>query len=191
MLFNIEITETNCAEHDADELVDGLTKLGNGCFATAYASGRDQVIKVSVGNDWGYMSFLEAMSRMKSHNPWLPRIHWVRVFMGRSGRDSDSRIVTCLERLERPWDSSGDVEDLSQKNAPLWQVYATMCKEIEGHVDRPETRQQDWIKRNPQLREALAVIHVAMASSGRGTDLHCGNFMVRGRQLVITDPIGF
>jgi hypothetical protein len=191
MLFNIDIVESSDPKAQAQSMVTGLEKLGNGCFATAYASGKDQVIKVSVGNDWGYMSFLEAMQQMPAQNPWFPRIHWVRVFMDESGLSDNNRIVTCLERLDRPWESSGFVDKFTDPNAALWTEYVTICKEIEAHMDRPATRQQDWIMNNAELMDALKVVKRAMKMSDRGTDMHCGNFMVRGRQLVITDPIGY
>lgn len=190
MMFTIEITETLNPVGDADQLVAGLQKLGNGCFATAYASGHDQVVKVGVGNDWGYMSFLEVMSQQHTQNPWLPRIHWVRVFMSSTGRESDNRIVTCMERLERPWSEGGRMVDENNKYNPLWQEYVNICGEIDDHMHSAKD-ETAWIDRNQELSAALQVVRQAMRACNRTTDMHYGNFMVRGRQLVITDPIGF
>lgn len=190
MLFNIDIIECNNPKEQAQDLVSGLQKLGKGCFATVYASDHNQVIKISEGQDWGYISFLEAMSQQRTHNPWLPRIQWAKVFMSNTGKEQDNRVVTCLEHLERPWKDCGTIDDEHDSSAEYWQKCVVQCKEIESHMSSGRN-QKDWINQNQELSAALQVVRQAMRACGRNVDMHCGNFMLRGRQLVITDPIGF
>lgn len=194
MLFPIDIVEVQYPEHEAAVMHDGMEKLGGGCFASAYASGTDRVIKVSRGHDWGYMSYLEALQSAAEYSPWMPKIFWVKVFMDPTGDERLSRIVTCMERLERPWPACHyrDVADDEwyQGQYAAWMPHMTMCYEVQRHIEN--VKEYDWIASNPETMAAVSTVHKAMKMCNRDPDLHLGNFMLRGQnQIVITDPIGF
>lgn len=153
-------------------------KLGSGAFGSAWTrtdSKIKQVIKMTHGNDWGYMAYLEMLSKVAAANPWLPRIDLVNVYMD---RDGDTCMVAIMEHLET-------IEQLPDRDR-----FRTEIEEIGEYIR--ERNSANWIKRDPQLLRAAEVVRAAHRRSRCSYDLHTGNILVRNKtQLVITDPLGY
>jgi hypothetical protein len=181
-MFQIQLHsgETN-SKSVMDKLkAQGQQRLGAGAFGSVWgAEGTDFVTKVTFGNDWGYLRYLE-MVQTAPHNPFFPRIHHVDVYMD---RDGDTVLVIKMERLDKRWDSWGGAFD------EAYEPFREMAREIRQHSYGIESH--DWIDDNADLKQALDLIQQAHLSTGCAKDLHGGNFMMRGHQLVITDPLGY
>jgi hypothetical protein len=159
----------------------GQKELGNGCFGSVWGSeGTDYVTKVTFGNDWGYLRYLE-MIQAAPHNPYFPRIHHVDVYLDAEG---DTMMVIKMERLDCRWGAWGGSDD------DHYEQYRNQAAEIKNQSYGCE--EYAWIREDADLQQALDLIEQAHKSIGCSKDLHAGNFMMRGRyQLVITDPLGF
>jgi hypothetical protein len=181
-MFQIQL---HAGETNSQTIMDQLKaqhqkQLGAGCFGSVWgAEGTDYVTKVTFGNDWGYLRYLE-MIQTAPNNPYFPRIHHVDVYLDSEG---ETIMVIKLERLDHRWESWGTAfnDDYEQ--------YRVQAREINRHARGIET--YDWIEDNADLHQALGLIQRAHKSSQCSLDLHGGNFMMRGHQLVITDPLGF
>lgn len=181
-MFPIVVTQVPDVENEIEYIRSQQTgmELGRGCFASVYASGQSRVIRVTDRNDWGYLTYLEKIRSYGRMNPWFPVVHHVDVYM-----DCNDRMGMCvvLERLTRPWNEWGETDD-------SWKPYKKIMEEIETAADHPASTAQ-WIRDNRELTEALNVVQSAKRSSGHAVDLHFGNIMLRGSQLVLTDPLGY
>lgn len=158
-----------------------MQELGAGSFGAVYGSAySDKVTKITYGNDWGYLAFLEEIRPHSNTNPWLPSIYSLDVYMDQNG---ETAIVVKMERLDRRWTSFGEAD-------PGYESLRKIAHEIRSHSYGIDTSQ--WISNNPELTTALTLIDNAKKRSNCSKDLHGGNIMVRGQnQLVITDPLGF
>lgn len=158
----------------------GMSTLGRGCFAAVYGSDRhDWVTKVTFGDDWGYVSFLEELSRVDA-NPWLPVIYAADVYMDDAGKTCS---VVRMERLRREWNAWGEA-------SPGFEQFVEIMREIRSQAYGFDKFQ--WILDNRELMAALDLIDRAHKASRCMKDMHAGNIMMRGRnQLVITDPLGY
>lgn len=158
-----------------------MRELGAGAFGAVYGSEySDTVTKVTYGDDWGYLAFLEEIRPHSGTNPWLPRIYCVDVYMDQNG---ETAIVVKMERLDRRWTAFGEAD-------PGYEKPRETAREIRGHSYGTEI--SEWITNNPELSQALELIDRAQKKSSCSKDLHGGNIMMRGQnQVVITDPLGF
>lgn len=181
-MFEIQLHagETNSQTITEQLKAQRQRELGAGCFGSVWgAEGTDYVTKVTFGNDWGYLRYLE-MIQTAGHNPYLPRIHHVDVYMDSEG---ETIMVIKMERLDNRWNCWGEAYDAD------FECYRVQAKEIKRQAYGIET--YEWIEEDADLQQALDLIHRAHLSSQCSKDLHDGNFMMRGHQLVITDPLGF
>jgi hypothetical protein len=181
-MFDINIHAVGDATQQSVLLLNQQTgtQLGRGCFASVYASAQDRVFRITHSlNDWGYLTYLEHVQQSGGHNPWLPVIYGVDVWM-------DDQYQMCMrvemERLTRPWDEWGVCTD-------EWKPFVTIAQEIGLHVE--VRKNYDWITGNRQLMDAIGLIWNAQQRSDHTIDLHVGNMMLRGRQIVLTDPLGY
>lgn len=166
----------------------GATRLlGSGAYGKVYsASGMDRVFKIGeVEENAGYLAFVRQVIKDKTNNPLLPKIYSVKIFAS----DGCKYFVVEMERLS-------SMKKL-QKNAAIafrdmLNVYGESSPMFsDGHkalgiqVHIPES-----------ISNAMSLLRRAYSNANRNTcydsvewDLHFGNFMRRGNQLVITDPL--
>lgn len=165
-----------------DELIEKaqLQNIGSGAYAKVYSrNDLNVVFKVGDAEDnSGYMSYLKALSQVKTKNPYFPKIYEASIVRGRNSYDSV--LVVAMERLR-------ELEYVSlQKLRPVIDWFDNNA----WHIDRLfELSKLLGIKYPIHLSQALRVLQKAYKTSGGSFDLHAGNFMLRGEQLVITDPI--
>lgn len=181
-MFDIAIHEVRDAGYQSDLLMSQQSgaQLGRGCFASVYASQHNRVFRITHNlSDWGYLTYLEHVQQSGGRNPWLPVIYGVDVWM-------DDQNQMCMrvemERLSRPWDEWGNCAD-------EWKPWVQIVREIDDYTSYG--KHFDWIVNNRELMQAIELVDQARKRSGHGVDLHVGNIMMRDRQLVLTDPLGY
>jgi hypothetical protein len=164
---------TNVESHDQFvELLqqDGFKYLNSGCFGATFGRGKKFVVKVGKegkASGDGYVKYAEWLTSGKA--PKLPEFPRISHF-SRHGTKGCDWFVSIIERLE---EMDRDDDEIT--------TTADRMKDIAKHgVERddiPETA-----KRAAQLiREKFA--------GECCIDMHYGNFMMRGKQIVITDPV--
>lgn len=165
----------NCA---AKALVKAQGKykiVGSGCYGAVYgAKGSDIVYKIgdATDND-GYLAYVKQLSKQKTHNKFTPKIHGVRVYESKH----DKYFVVAMERLSPLKREHHSLVDWFAE-AFMNDNFKTMFrKELGIIVPKP-------------LKELYELL-VDSYTNGRNVDwdLHSGNFMMRGDQIVIIDPL--
>lgn len=176
------------AYEEAMKMTQGMAKLGGGLYAKTYGNSETPfVVKVGRMTDRGYRAYLSVMQELGIQNPYLPRILDVTYFTGENAYGEKdvyfSFFAVRMEKLERgdynyAWSEEGD------------SPFAQACRIIRAAADD----RLSLLKADSVLEEAIAVIQLARDRVYRdhenvSFDLHCGNVMLRGEQLVITDPL--
>lgn len=171
-----------------------------GAYASVYDLG-DRVMKVSNGDDLGYLSYLETMSELKINNRHLPVIYEVDYYRLTDEARKECRmyrhtekIVTYMEKLKQPpkkarrtYDKSGDLIKCS------WPAVHNWTAALGRYVD--------WLKKpysHLSLEHQELIVLLRIAEEHYATkypqdygrfDLHSGNAMLRGKTIVVTDPL--
>lgn len=156
-------------------------ELGSGLYGTVYGcKDRDVVYKIGeVGTNDGYLAYISAMSELKQHNPFLPKIYGVRFIKDKRGREY---FVVAMERLTalraHEYDCAEFLKEMTIYGSDT--VVGSAAKKIGIKVNVPK-----------ELVQAIKVVRRAKELAGRSVywDMHYGNFMMRGKQIVITDPL--
>lgn len=163
--------------------------IGSGAYGTVYGS-KDSKVVYKVGDtsdNVGYLSYIKVLAKQKKHNPFLPKIYGVRFIRSKSG---DEVFVVAMEKLEPLARGMGDVCD--------WFEDELQREDFHWNKSRDKVEDLLGVKRSlpKPLTEALEVLRKAYKESNGGRrwdsadwDLHGGNFMMRGRQIVVTDPL--
>lgn len=158
----------------------GMDLIGDGLYSRVYSSDKhDFVIKVTKGIDKGYWHFINAVRMLGEGNPYLPRIHKVVAFK-ENGFDNILCYATFMEKLKptkkrTSWADAGTSGDMAAKAVRNAVSNAKHCN--------------DWPVRKDK-RDLIALLLIARDQyDASWFDFHQGNVMLRGRQLVITDPI--
>lgn len=159
-------------------------QIDSGAYGRVYGMSDSPIVyKVGDATDnEGYMAFVKQLSKLKTDNPFFPKVHGMRIY---SCGKTDSFFVVAMERLEDGGSCAG---------------FETACNTFEELLDNPKVTSSEpletllgiKITTPPALQEAVKVLRKAY-KSGSGCvewDLHDGNFMVRGgKQLVVIDPL--
>ena len=181
-MFKIEtIVVKKNAYKAAKELVEAqgkYRKIGSGAYGTVFGTkGSNVVYKVGeVDDNDGYLSYVRELASHKAHNPFTPKIYGVRIYEP-EGYGS-SYFVVAMERLA--------------KGKGLCQVADWFEEQLcdNGNTANPAALSMLGIKMPKALLDALKILHRAYNRASYGDwDLHGGNFMLRGKQVVITDPL--
>lgn len=169
-----EITRPNDLDEARNVLYNaGYVTLGSGGYGEVFYkpnSNSNFVLKLFRSIDTGYMEFIKIAQA--SNNIHFP------VFRGKMMKVTNQYYAIRIERLyEMPnTDETDNITDL-----------------IAGYIEVPN--RQMYIKRmktleetQPGIIEACDILHRAMHRLDINNDLHAGNFMLRGKTIVITDP---
>lgn len=156
----------------------GFRLAGSGAFASVYVNNKTKrAVKLGQKDD-GYIVFAQAVYELQNNrkrkNPYLPRIYnltmrsqWYMVEMEvlkpirRTPYLKDARVLCeCIERVL---------------------VGGSRPRDIAGYVD----------KFGADVWELTALIGLVCNDAARApsVDLHDFNIMLRGKQLVVTDPV--
>lgn len=157
----------------------GFKKIGAGCYASVYgAPGADHVYKVGdLHDNEGYLAYLKVVHR-NGKNPFFPRIHALQYV---TGRDMDGDVfVVKMERLK----------PLTNREVYAMDDIAGVMVDLQDTQSKLDTiHGLGMIRVDRTFREAIIAIARAARRNFSHLDLHGGNFMRRGSQLVITDPL--
>ena len=191
-------TETFKVEDDPAELAKVMVKaqlgkharrIGSGSYGDVWGTKHNDIVyKIGNANDnTGYLSFMEVLAKQKTHNPFFPKIYGLRYLKYKMAYREESTFVVAMEKLKR----------LSSKHTP---VVGFFNDELDGEYDDygvDEAYAVLGVKRSipKPLATALSVLREANKIAnkkcyyGVDWDLHSDNFMLRGNQVVITDPL--
>lgn len=163
-----------------------LRRIGSGSYGEVYGrKGFKRVFKIGdIDENSAYLDFVFKVIKQRKQNPYLPRIHNVTFFRHKPNIDNDyaereicDYFLIEMERLDKLPRSYGRVvgwfEDI-----------------IDGESDYmtdPNILKTLGIKFPKDLLTVIDIIQKLCCN--HGSDLHRGNFMMRGRQIVVTDPV--
>lgn len=140
----------------------GYRLIGQGGQAEVYHKpGKEYVLKIFSSRDYAYQDFLKLV--MAHPNKHFPKI------IGKLVKVSPSVYAVRLEPLSSLTD---------------WEGYDAVRDYMAGRLD---DEQEQWLEERPELLDALRLITSELGEHSR--DLHAGNVMMRGNDLVIIDPV--
>ena len=156
-------------------------RLGSGAYGVVYGSRKSNIVyKMGEVNDNdGYLAFIKVLAKQKKHNPYLPRVYGVRFI---KDKNCNEYFVVAMERLQ---ELPGRMEDAAD-------LLRDILVEEKGIEDAAAAQLGIKMSVPAELKTAIRVLKQAYKEASKSYadwDLHNGNFMVRGRQLVVTDPL--
>lgn len=172
-----------------------LECIGSGLYANVYSNDTiDIVVKITSGNDLGYLAYIKAITAFELNNSYIPRI--LKVIHYRYADDSpergtvrdgigrNDRFVITMEKLDSPMRDNNSSHGKCRKFNDFVDNFSGIMRNI------AYGEKVDWSKYSKKHQEVFALLEIARESIGaRWYDLHTGNIMMRGSQFVITDPI--
>ena len=179
-MFNIETiklpkqSKYSAAEF-AEEMVDyqgKMRRIGSGAYASVYSDKKTNYV-YKISEDSAYLEFVKMLSKQTKQNPYFPVIHAARLIEDHKYHRGNEVLVVCMERLSRLGNCDfpqGIVETVVESSPNKCK---TFCK---------------LFKLDPELSEALYQMSFLCSSKNVRADLHECNIMLRGKQLVFTDP---
>lgn len=179
----------------------GRESTWHGSFATVYDLD-DRVLKVSGGDDLGFLSYLETMMALNVSNRHLPVIHEVIQYrLTDEARKKVSmykhqeRIITYMEKLKQPPKFLRRVYTARGNLLKTWWPPVMKWAEIvteHVHADIGEKFKDLSLEH----QEAIVLLKIAhehyqhkYPRDYHKFDLHAGNVLARGKTFVITDPL--
>lgn len=167
----------------------GFKKLGSGAFAVVYAHENypDSVFKVFQGDE-AVERWITVSRMMAKDNPYFPRF-----------KSGPIKVVgdIYMVRMERlSYKSEGE----QARGAMFLRSYFTTMIDVlrNGRGGNPDTVRDKFAEKYPEFADDIysdqfdeifyEVIETVDWVNGK-LDLHIGNFMWRGDQLVLTDPV--
>lgn len=179
----IKVPKGKCPWEAAEDMVKRqpgkFRQIGSGMYAEVYGSAKyKHVYKIGdYDEDDGYIRFLREMRKLPKHNPYFPVIYGMRIFQN----GENSCYVVAMERLV----------EIPHKHRFAAEMIVDIIEDL--FFNRKQTFPQALellgvgFKIPPDILTALGVIKKANRKDGY--DIHTGNIMLRGSQLVITDPL--
>jgi len=151
---------------------EGITILGSGCFGLVIDGG-DCAIKFCRASDDGYRAFLDLC---EGHpNDWLPRIYWTKLL-------PNDILAVAMEKLE-PVEYNGDYHDGVPHDD-----YRVLRRLMKGSKREARRANRDLVATIDLMKTQVKELEMSDESIYISDDMHSGNVMLRGEQLVITDP---
>ncbi len=156
-----------------------IKQLGSGAYSRVYAhpEHEDVAVKLLTDEDPRYLKF--AKECMKLDNPWLPKVYSIeKVRFG----DGEVSHLIFMERLNKPTAVKiKKASEVIQQDLPAClRINAGNFANFRPMVWR-RVKQYTKDKSIKQMANLLAKIDT--------NDIHDGNVMMRGDQLVFTDPV--
>ena len=160
-----------------DDYIEHLTKeekvelLGRGFAGHVFQhpTMKDVAVKVVHGDDENYLKFAR-WAKKNSHNPFVPKIHGIENVVD---DDGDKYVIIFMEKLQSM--------SLAAYKRFVEDDLGADAEELTGadiEIAARETEDGD-------LRQVLKFL----LKFDDALDLHDDNFMLRGKQVVFTDPL--
>ena len=160
--------------------VHGLKALGAGMFSKVFQHPTlpSVVVKVVCSKDRNYLQYLHWASK-RQDNPYVPRLYDIFTY----GQGCNRYSIIFMEKLRavphsRLWPKLDKL--FAQRDVLDW-----LDPDAPGTV-RKLLRRTIRTTNDENLREVCKYV---LEHHGSNTDMHHGNFMLRGSQVVFTDPV--
>lgn len=156
-----------------------FTRIGSGCYADVYGNKKSNVVyKVGeVDSNAPYLAYVKALRVSRDANPYLPKIHGIRIYS--NGCKYDDHFVVAMEKLT----------PLPRKLHSMPYFFERLLGDDGRDSDDYASAVALGIISN-HMQHAIKLLHRAYKSERDSSfDIHSGNFMLRGEQIVITDPL--
>ena len=178
-------------------------QIGEGAYAVVYATKNpDIVMKLSCGDDVGYLSYLKTLEALNISNRYLPVIHEATHYrLTDEARKCGmwlhkERIVTYMERLKQPpklnrkeYNKYGGLAGMFWPPVKKWtRIVSDYVLGDTRHIAHLSLEHQELIV----FLKIAHEFHLAEVEKTQGfgrLDLHAGNAMCRGKTFVVTDPL--
>lgn len=176
-----------------------MSMLDYGCYAEVYANDTaPYVVKLAVGHDTGYRAWVNALMHLGNpNNPYLPKIHKsllirhaddhhkYRDHNRKPGFHPSDRFVVFIEKLKhnagrRAYNYANMLSVMSQKKLGV----DTFWHKRPMNLDRLKKNREELL-----ILMELAANTPDVHKNKHRIDLHSHNYMMRGHQVVVTDPI--
>jgi hypothetical protein len=203
--------ETEILNQDIDTMdyarrkhAKGFRLLGTGLYSAVYGSdATPYVVKIFKGHDKGYRNWIRTLAEVENlrHlSKYVPKIYQVFLyrrpdeFYKNTGLDigysSQDTMVVYLEPLtgkDTPYVNPKENDYQKRRKTSL----ARFAEKVTECVDKARCSvRPDWGNLRPVHRDLVSLILLAYEKNrATGIDIHYGNVMKRGRQVVITDPL--
>jgi len=176
----------------------GMEQIGSGLYGRVYTSnGTPYVVKFFKGHDSGYRSWIETIAELANTGPlakYTPKISRVLCYRMPDadyqgevpGETIHDTWVVYMERLAG-YNEQGTIR--GAKNDMRIRKFGDLFRNIMYRARYCEDEPFDYSKLSPIHRDLIALILIAREKYGSGCDCHNGNIMLRGSQIVITDPL--
>ena len=188
-MFKIEkYTVKNNPRTIAQEMIDAqgdVRFMASGSFGAVYSAAKSAVVyKIGdIEENYAYLSYLKVLAKQTIHNPFTPKIYGLRYITDKTG---DGVFVVAMERLKELPDDYCEIPDYFEEHVVF------------------DSRNSDYSRTEkvlgiqtvvpPTLKKAFKLLKAAFKEGNKSRpgcswDLHTGNFMMRGKQIVCIDPL--
>ena len=203
-MFDISIKEFD-TEKDIDLYIEAYlqragiegfyNRIGSGSFGTVYSNDSDTVVKITHGQDRAYFAYLKMIHDLGFENPYIPKIKEVILFRVKDTEYtiypelSHVRMMVQMERLQESFKNydyrrvaaANIAKMLTKFVCPKWD------DEKDEYSDQPPMECDELRQEHQDLIALLRLMHETYPTITY--DIRTSNIMVRGRQLVVTDPV--
>ena len=174
-----EISRPSASEAEQILFRAGYKRIGYGAFGTVYGKPDSaHVLKLFMSSDIGYMEFVDLAN--KHPNPHFPK------FKGKIMKITKDYNAIQMERLTPAQDNNETVLIARTMNN-----YVRLLQHKESYRQTPDetTNAMNALEESqPGIKNACSLI---AHSTTREVDIHNENYMMRGKVLVITDPVAW
>ena len=186
-MFKIETHKVKGSAFDfAEQMIkaQGSFKIkGSGSYANVYVDPSKDYVYKMYSRDYGYDCYLKFLQSQKQQNPFAPKVYAVRVL---KGTDGSRCTVVCTEKL-KPFTTKGQKHKgermkIFRKAEFLFEKYYQFLYDSDG-IYRIKSSKDKLVRLVEDLYAFYGTKHCG------SPDIHKGNLMLRGNQVVITDPL--
>lgn len=167
-------------------LIGGGLRLGGGLYSEVYEAGPGRVLKIGSLGDSGYMAYMRAMQTVQTRSKYLPNLMSVPVGVNVNiGNDEYGYAGFYYVYLE----SLTPIDQEDERHASLYfKVHRAICRAFEPRDEADRELASKQYAKNKAFAGLIDVLKAAHSLGERRFDLHDGNMMFRGNELVVTDP---
>ena len=190
--------DSNAMDRAVKDHCKNLEMLGSGLYGRVFgANSTPHVVKIMRAHDRGYRAWAEVCQAFAQDNSYMPKIIRAVQYIARDSSPEHEKgyaptdcMVFYIEALSKNVSYSSDRR--IRRSTGFYRVMQRLS-DILYSLQQDEDQhgfQYRLEQFRPVHRDMLAMLLLAKSQcENRVFDLHCGNAMMRGRQLVIVDPL--
>ena len=175
-------------------LVDALNikKLGSGAYSNVFQHPHysNVVVKVYTARDKKYARYVKWCLAHQS-NPYVPQIIGQTEYVSPISRGKESKYNILFMQKMEPVSEAAFARLLSKSFTKLTSEDRELLKDVIDSYDMEELfdRLNSFVKRGVADSSFVEIWNHVKTYGRQNFDLHHGNVMKRGTQLVVTDPV--